>query len=552
MAGVSEAYLQSLAQDQPAAAAAIRASIGQPRGYTLTSSTANYMPSSTSMTPWGVQVGTGERAIAGQGARQYAGQEYVGGVGLTGGGYNQSTGYYQTPEDTWTQLQAKVGLNQPGTNPYLSQATGLPVRGSQSAGINPWLQPTNANFEPQYTMQPRQGESINVTGYEGDRQGMTYEQAVAEAARTGGDVAPGVNGWIVVPKGQGQYLSTTTLPSGSELQAGTKLPLGYQMISPPPSSPKKTPEQEYFEALQKEYVTPPKAKTTPSSGADNLGTSGEQGQPPQLVEVNGVKGYWTYSSDAMGNMVPKFNPVTPPITQVSPKPVPVDEGRTYEDKYGNVYQVNYNLNAQTGEWDRQADALLYKAPTPPSALETAMFEEQKRATAAKEATDKEKTAREQSQQEYQNQLAIMQMMQQRQQTMAQTNLQYQMQQQQLAAEKEQRLAELAANPASWLEYASLSGQPAKVQPWMLPLGYQQYGYQIGQEIPSTAGATSMAGLPELTTPSTQYLARMSPSQRQQYYGYQKAKKGLTPSDTEYYLWSQVPRGGGIRGLSYQR
>ena len=41
--------------------------------------------------------------------------------------------------------------------------------------------------------------------------------------------------------------------------------------------------------------------------------------------------------------------------------------------------------------------------------------------------------------------------------------------QRLGAEREERLATLAAQPMSWLEYAALSGDQPAVQPWMLPL-----------------------------------------------------------------------------------
>lgn len=124
----------------------------------------------------------------------------------------------------------------------------------------------------------------------------------------------------------------------------------------------------------------------------------------------------------------------------------------------------------------------------------------------------------------------------------------------LAAEKEQRLATLRANPTSWLEYASLAGQQPAIQPWMLPLMPQQYaGTVAGAPIPGwSAGAPTMAELPELTTPSRQYQARMGPTGVAQYQGYQQARTGMLPSETEWRLWSQAPPGGTNTRLRWQR
>jgi hypothetical protein len=120
---------------------------------------------------------------------------------------------------------------------------------------------------------------------------------------------------------------------------------------------------------------------------------------------------------------------------------------------------------------------------------------------------------------------------------------------QLEADKQQRLATLRANPVSWLEYASLSGQTPTIQPWMLPLQGKDYGFQMGAAMPGwTTGGTNT--LPELLTPSAQYLARLSPSQRQQYYGYIGMQTGMSPSDIESKLWAMAPSGGGYGGVRY--
>jgi hypothetical protein len=137
---------------------------------------------------------------------------------------------------------------------------------------------------------------------------------------------------------------------------------------------------------------------------------------------------------------------------------------------------------------------------------------------------------------------------------------------QLAAEKEQRLATLAAQPKSWLEYAALAGQAPVVQPWMKPLmpsDYQNVG--VGEQIPgwNTAQNTAqsggglnpdwnMMGMPDLISPSAQYLARMGPTARDQYYGYQQADTGATPEETAWRRWSQAPPGASSYSLRQQR
>ncbi len=139
---------------------------------------------------------------------------------------------------------------------------------------------------------------------------------------------------------------------------------------------------------------------------------------------------------------------------------------------------------------------------------------------------------------------------------------------QAATQQQNYLANLRAQPASWLEYSMASGQPATIQPWQLPLMPQQYGQvAAGQVIPgwqtspvpgaanTSAGTTAnqfTGTLPTLTEPSTQYKAQLSPSALQQYYGYQQMATGATPADTQYQLWSKAPPGGYNPGLTYKR
>ena len=123
----------------------------------------------------------------------------------------------------------------------------------------------------------------------------------------------------------------------------------------------------------------------------------------------------------------------------------------------------------------------------------------------------------------------------------------QREQMRLTAERETRLAQLRANPASWLEYASFAGQTPTIQPWMVPLG-QEYNMQAGQPIQGYQAGGEKMNLPELTTPSAQYMSRMSPSMRQQYGGYEQARTGQTPQDVEWRLWSQAAPSGRFGGL----
>jgi hypothetical protein len=139
---------------------------------------------------------------------------------------------------------------------------------------------------------------------------------------------------------------------------------------------------------------------------------------------------------------------------------------------------------------------------------------------------------------------------------------------QLAAEKEKYAAELRAKPVNWLQYAAYTGETPVIQPWMKPLMSQQYkDFGIGQAIPgwsnssggvqkmgtNTIGTNDMLAetdLPDLLNPSAQYMARLAPSMRQQYYGYQQADTGATPEDTQWWLGNMAPPGGQNTGLRY--
>lgn len=118
--------------------------------------------------------------------------------------------------------------------------------------------------------------------------------------------------------------------------------------------------------------------------------------------------------------------------------------------------------------------------------------------------------------------------------------------QQLAQQQKDYLANLAAEPHSWLEYAAAAGQPPVIQPWMLPLMPQDYGFSAGQQIPGWS-AENMTGMPSLINPSAQYMARMGPTAQQQYYGYEQGLTGARPEESAWRLWNMAPPSGN-RGL----
>ncbi len=74
------------------------------------------------------------------------------------------------------------------------------------------------------------------------------------------------------------------------------------------------------------------------------------------------------------------------------------------------------------------------------------------------------------------------------------------------------------------------------------------GYLPGGYAPPLSGVQ----LPPFLNPSRQYQARLSPSMFQQYLGYQQARTGARPEDTQFKLWSMAPPGGKQFSLGYRR
>jgi len=407
------------------------------------------------------------------------------------------------------------------------------------------------NKAPALTYQPRQDSgastfpvnpttgstkkvSEDVAPQIGQNKAMTFEQAYNLAFKTGGRIVydNGLKGYTVIAR-------NTTPGPNQTLYSAELWPAG-------------TSEEER-QSVQD--------NRTAQTALDKLigGELGETENVPELVTFGGQQGYWTFGSNGW-----QFNSVTNPADFNAPS-TPQDQGQTYTDSAGNTWMIDYDYNSSGRVWDRN-DVKVSSAPEPMSEYQKQQLELQK------QQADWQKRYEElmlEYQQQQQSQSANLQSAQleaerQRQQEMinwyqqqqqAQLAWEQQQQQMQLEAERQEQLASLKANPGSWLEYAALSGQSPTVQPWMLPLGYEDYGFQLGSPVPGwNAGATSGTGLPELMTPSAQLWARMSPSAQQQYQAYQASRTGMSPSDVQYQLWAGAPGGayGGLRQLQYAR
>ena len=146
-----------------------------------------------------------------------------------------------------------------------------------------------------------------------------------------------------------------------------------------------------------------------------------------------------------------------------------------------------------------------------------------------------------------------------QQAQFQAQLQFQQEQARRAVEGQERQfrSQLAANPISWLQYASYTGETPVVQPWMVPLGFQNTGgtTQAGQPIPGFQGQTgqqqiqTFANLPQLTKPSAQLQARWGPTAQAQYLGYRQARTGERPEESLFRLGSGRAPTGRFGGFS---
>ena len=118
---------------------------------------------------------------------------------------------------------------------------------------------------------------------------------------------------------------------------------------------------------------------------------------------------------------------------------------------------------------------------------------------------------------------------------------------QQAESERQYKSQLAANPISWLQYAAYTKQPPVAQQWTVDLS----GMNLGQQLPGWT-PESGKGMMELLRPSAQYRARMGPDAYSQYLGYERARTGATPEQTQHKLRQTAPPGGGSRALRWIR
>lgn len=146
-----------------------------------------------------------------------------------------------------------------------------------------------------------------------------------------------------------------------------------------------------------------------------------------------------------------------------------------------------------------------------------------------------------------------------------------LQQQQLTGQREERLAQLAAQPAQWLQHAALSGVAPVVQKWMEALQRPGQNLEVGQNIPgvqgfgqsggqggspqgqqggflpgtAVPGQVDFSGLPSLRNPSAQLFARFGPTAQQQFAGFRQARTGIPPDE----LFFRLGQAGAPRGTS---
>uniref|UniRef100_A0A6M3J902 Uncharacterized protein n=1 Tax=viral metagenome TaxID=1070528 RepID=A0A6M3J902_9ZZZZ len=144
----------------------------------------------------------------------------------------------------------------------------------------------------------------------------------------------------------------------------------------------------------------------------------------------------------------------------------------------------------------------------------------------------------------------------RQQQQFEQQMGWQQQQAQMQQQEQERQykAQLAGNPMSWLQYAAYTKEQPAIQPWMVPLMGQEYaGTVAGAPIPGwSEGAPKMDELPGLTNPSAQYFSRMGPTAQSQWMGYQQARVGQTPEESQFRQRAGAAPSGSYGGLRWSR
>ena len=282
----------------------------------------------------------------------------------------------------------------------------------------------------------------------------------------------------------------------------------------------------------------------------------EGGVPPKPREAPPSGFRWTFDA-GRGIWTPERVPYKETVSEeAQQREQEAWEREQYERKYAEEKRTEFaRIKTEQERWgaEQEFQEQKYAEAKRLEFAETAFEREQWQAQQAYQQQQFEEAKR----MEYAN---IQREQEQWQAQQAYQQQQFGLQEQQFAWEQEETQrrheAQLMAQPASWLQYASYTGQEPVVQPWMQPLMPQQYGMgagaqQTGQPIPGWT-PQSGAGMPELTRPSRQYQARVGPTAMAQYGGYRQARTGIRPEEEQWRLWSQAPPGGSHAGLRRTR
>lgn len=283
-----------------------------------------------------------------------------------------------------------------------------------------------------------------------------------------------------------------------------------------------TPQYEAQEAMRRVAPTAPTPALTPTPTPEPPAWIGQYEPPPHPGKA--PEGYdWRWDSATMRYVMKPTTKPTPMPTGLTPAE---KERFRLQEEAAAAEEARWREQMEQQEWQReQAEA-------------TRAWQEQQATQAGTQ---------------WQQQFAQSQMQAQRQYEMQQQQWGQQMQwsqqqamMQQQEAERRER-ARLSAQPMSWLQYASYTGETPAIQPWMEPL----MGGQAGQAIP---GWTPEGGeaMPTLTTPSAQLWGRMGPQAQQMYAGYKQARTGVRPEETAFRMGAGAPPGGRATSLRWTR
>jgi hypothetical protein len=260
-------------------------------------------------------------------------------------------------------------------------------------------------------------------------------------------------------------------------------------------------------------------------------------------------------------------------------------GQSNYDSQGNEYQYvisgydSYGSPVysweRTGKYNQQYDITGRERATGGSALDWQRWNDERQNNQRQLALQ---------QQEFQNSQAQNTMEWQYRQAQLEQN--ERMEQARIEEQRQQRLATLAAQPKSWIEYAILSNQKAVVQPWMESMLPKLSPFKEGGTLPGFAKVSPIGMNPQdeaaireqfgddwydqrmrekqeeadkinktkdiLLNPSAQLMSRMEPSDKEQYYGYQQYATSRTPEDEQARLWGMAAPSGSNRGLRWSR